>query len=120
MVSKKVVASLLLVYVVSMLAEQTKGFVPFFTKSDFQKMQVTPKTGAGALNKPGKVFLPPSSPKLCQCTLFPRMTQPIDTGEKSCFQHLSAHWIAIAFCGEYSHPSASLRKMMGTHARSPN
>lgn len=45
MVSKKVVASLLLVYVVSMLAEQTKGFVPFFTKSDFQKMQVTPKTG---------------------------------------------------------------------------
>lgn len=69
MISKKVVVSLLLVYVVSMLAEQTKGFMPFFTKSDFQKMQVTPKTGAGALNKPGKVFLPPSSPKLCQCTL---------------------------------------------------
>ena len=69
--SKKVVASLLLVYVVSMLAEQTEGFVPFFTQSDFQKMQVTPKkctAGAGALNKPGKVFLPPSSPKLCQCT----------------------------------------------------
>lgn len=43
MVSKKVVASLLLVYVVSMLAEQTEGFVPFFTQSDFRKMQVTPR-----------------------------------------------------------------------------
>uniref|UniRef100_U3IC45 Motilin/ghrelin domain-containing protein n=1 Tax=Anas platyrhynchos platyrhynchos TaxID=8840 RepID=U3IC45_ANAPP len=32
-------ASLLLVYVVSMLAEQTEGFVPFFTQSDFRKMQ---------------------------------------------------------------------------------
>ncbi|KAF1638722.1 Promotilin, partial [Eudyptes filholi] len=39
MVSKKVVASLLLVYVVSMLAEQTEGFVPFSTQSDFRKMQ---------------------------------------------------------------------------------
>lgn len=43
MVSKKVVASLLLVYVVSMLAEQTEGFVPFSTQSDFRKMQVTPR-----------------------------------------------------------------------------
>ncbi|KFM03247.1 Promotilin, partial [Aptenodytes forsteri] len=39
MVSKKVVASLLLVYVVSMLAEQTEGFVPFSTQSNFRKMQ---------------------------------------------------------------------------------
>ncbi|XP_066839187.1 promotilin isoform X2 [Anser cygnoides] len=39
MVSKKAVASLVLVYVVSMLAEQTEGFVPFFTQSDFRKMQ---------------------------------------------------------------------------------
>ncbi|NXW04599.1 MOTI protein, partial [Fregetta grallaria] len=39
MVSKKVVASLLLVYAVPVLAEQTEGFVPFFTQSDFQKMQ---------------------------------------------------------------------------------
>ncbi|XP_074781926.1 promotilin [Athene noctua] len=43
MVSKKVVAGLLLVYVVSMLAEQTAGFVPFFTQSDFQKMQLQEK-----------------------------------------------------------------------------
>ncbi|XP_074019634.1 promotilin [Numenius arquata] len=43
MVSKKVVASLLLVYVVSMLAEQTEGFVPFFTQSDFRKMQLQEK-----------------------------------------------------------------------------
>ncbi|PKU33261.1 promotilin isoform x2 [Limosa lapponica baueri] len=43
MVSKKVVASLLLVYVVSMLAEQTEGFVPFFTQSDFRKMQLPPQ-----------------------------------------------------------------------------
>lgn len=41
MVSKKAMASLLLVYMVSMLAEQTEGFVPFFTQSDFRKMQVT-------------------------------------------------------------------------------
>ncbi|XP_035203022.1 promotilin isoform X1 [Oxyura jamaicensis] len=39
MVSKKVMASLLLAYVVSLLAEQTEGFVPFFTQSDFRKMQ---------------------------------------------------------------------------------
>ncbi|KAM9217475.1 LOW QUALITY PROTEIN: promotilin [Leptosomus discolor] len=43
MVSKKVVASLLLVYVVAMLAEQTKDFVPFFTQSDFWKMQLQEK-----------------------------------------------------------------------------
>ncbi|KAM9268621.1 LOW QUALITY PROTEIN: promotilin [Morus bassanus] len=42
-VSKKVVASLLLVYVVSMLAEQTEGFMLFFTQSDFWKMQLQEK-----------------------------------------------------------------------------
>ncbi|XP_053819666.1 promotilin-like isoform X2 [Vidua chalybeata] len=40
MVSRKVVASLLLV---SLLAEQTQGFMPFFTQSDFQKMQLQEK-----------------------------------------------------------------------------
>ncbi|XP_064328531.1 LOW QUALITY PROTEIN: promotilin [Phalacrocorax carbo] len=39
MVSKKVVASLLLACMVSMLAEQAEGFMPFFTQSDFWKMQ---------------------------------------------------------------------------------
>uniref|UniRef100_A0A8C9EYM2 Motilin/ghrelin domain-containing protein n=1 Tax=Pavo cristatus TaxID=9049 RepID=A0A8C9EYM2_PAVCR len=39
MVSKKAVAALLLLYVMSVLAEQAEGFVPFFTQSDFQKMQ---------------------------------------------------------------------------------
>ncbi|KFU96736.1 Promotilin, partial [Chaetura pelagica] len=47
MVSKKVVASLLLVYMVSMLAEQTEGFVPFFTQSDFQKMQEKERNKGG-------------------------------------------------------------------------
>ncbi|KFZ47694.1 Promotilin, partial [Antrostomus carolinensis] len=47
MVSKKVVASLLLVYVVSMLAEQSEGFVPFFTQSDFQKMQEKERNKGG-------------------------------------------------------------------------
>lgn len=42
MVSRKVVASLLLLSLLSVLAEQTQGFMPFFTQSDFQKMQVTP------------------------------------------------------------------------------
>lgn len=42
MVSRKVVATLLLVSLLSVLAEQTQGFMPFFTQSDFQKMQVTP------------------------------------------------------------------------------
>lgn len=41
MISRKVVASLLLVSLLSLLAEQTQGFMPFFTQSDFQKMQVT-------------------------------------------------------------------------------
>ncbi|POI25407.1 hypothetical protein CIB84_010843, partial [Bambusicola thoracicus] len=39
MVSKKAVAGLLLLYVMSVLAEQAEGFVPFFTQSDIQKMQ---------------------------------------------------------------------------------
>ncbi|KAK2526642.1 Mln [Columba guinea] len=43
MVSRKAVAGLLVVYVVSMLAEQTDGFVPFFTQSDFRKMQLQEK-----------------------------------------------------------------------------
>ncbi|NXN64346.1 MOTI protein, partial [Himantopus himantopus] len=47
MVSKVVVASLLLVYVVSMLAEQTEGFVPFFTQSDFRKMQEKERNKGG-------------------------------------------------------------------------
>ncbi|NXC14830.1 MOTI protein, partial [Corythaeola cristata] len=47
MVSKKVVASLFLVYMVSMLAEQTEGFVPFFTQSDFRKMQEKERNRGG-------------------------------------------------------------------------
>ncbi|NXT81406.1 MOTI protein, partial [Zapornia atra] len=47
MVSKKVVASLLFVYVVSMLAEQAEGFVPFFTQSDFRKMQEKERNKGG-------------------------------------------------------------------------
>ncbi|NXP45983.1 MOTI protein, partial [Heliornis fulica] len=47
MVSKKVVASLLLVYVMSLLAEQTEGFVPFFTQSDFRKMQEKERNKGG-------------------------------------------------------------------------
>ncbi|XP_062365330.1 promotilin-like [Cinclus cinclus] len=43
MVSRKVVASLLLVSLLSVLAEQTQGFMPFFTQSDFQKMQLQEK-----------------------------------------------------------------------------
>ncbi|XP_072212324.1 promotilin isoform X2 [Excalfactoria chinensis] len=38
MVSRKA-AALLLLYVMSVLAEQAEGFVPFFTQSDLQKMQ---------------------------------------------------------------------------------
>ncbi|NWI32778.1 MOTI protein, partial [Sula dactylatra] len=47
MVSKKVMASLLLVYVVSMLAEQTEGFMLFFTQSDFWKMQEKERNKGG-------------------------------------------------------------------------
>eukprot|EP00076_Gallus_gallus_P004581 NP_001292058.1 motilin precursor [Gallus gallus] len=39
MASKKAVSGLLLLYVMSVLAEQAEGFVPFFTQSDIQKMQ---------------------------------------------------------------------------------
>ncbi|NXA39628.1 MOTI protein, partial [Eudromia elegans] len=39
MVSKKAVAALLVVYMVALLAEQAEGFLPFFTQSDFRKMQ---------------------------------------------------------------------------------
>ncbi|XP_009568120.2 promotilin [Cuculus canorus] len=47
MVSKKAVAGLLWVYVVSMLAEQNEGFVPFFTRSDFQEMQEKERNRGG-------------------------------------------------------------------------
>ncbi|XP_027645666.2 promotilin [Falco peregrinus] len=50
MVSKVAPASLLLVYTVSMVAEQTEGFVPFFTQSNFQKMQEN-KRNKGARGK---------------------------------------------------------------------
>ncbi|KAG6935427.1 motilin [Chelydra serpentina] len=40
MVSRKVVASLLVVYVVAMLAEQTEGYLAFFTRSDIERMQL--------------------------------------------------------------------------------
>ncbi|NXL96295.1 MOTI protein, partial [Alectura lathami] len=39
MVLKKVADSLLLLYAMSVLPEQTEGFMPFFTQSDFQIMQ---------------------------------------------------------------------------------
>ncbi|NXB64702.1 MOTI protein, partial [Struthidea cinerea] len=47
MVSRKVVTSLLLVSLLSVLAEQTQGFMPFFTQSDFQKMQEKERNKAG-------------------------------------------------------------------------
>ncbi|NXR51369.1 MOTI protein, partial [Hippolais icterina] len=47
MVSRKVVASLLLVSLLSVLAEHTQGFMPFFTQSDFQKMQEKERNKAG-------------------------------------------------------------------------
>uniref|UniRef100_A0A8B9PB80 Uncharacterized protein n=1 Tax=Apteryx owenii TaxID=8824 RepID=A0A8B9PB80_APTOW len=87
MVSKKVVAGLLLVYVVSMLAEQTEGFLPFFTQSDFRKMQVTHKKRtalAGALNNAGKVFLPSSPQALpvhAMPLLFSSSVPSIQTGD---------------------------------------
>lgn len=40
MVSRKTVATLLLVHVVAMLASQTEAFVPIFTYSELQRMQV--------------------------------------------------------------------------------
>ncbi|XP_010211727.1 PREDICTED: promotilin [Tinamus guttatus] len=39
MVSRKVVAALLVLHVVAVLAGHAEGFLPFFTQSDFQKMQ---------------------------------------------------------------------------------
>ncbi|XP_014427128.3 promotilin [Pelodiscus sinensis] len=39
MVSRKVVASLLVVYVAAMLAGQTEGYLAFFTRSDIERMQ---------------------------------------------------------------------------------
>ncbi|KAL9824652.1 promotilin isoform 1-T3 [Geothlypis trichas] len=47
MVSRKVVASLLLLSLLSVLAEHTQGFMPFFTQSDFQKMQEKERSKAG-------------------------------------------------------------------------
>lgn len=40
MVSRKVVAALVVVHVAAMLASQTEAFVPIFTYSELQRMQV--------------------------------------------------------------------------------
>ncbi|KAI5939239.1 Promotilin [Manis javanica] len=40
MVSRKAMAALLVVHVAAMLASQTEAFVPFFTYSELQRMQV--------------------------------------------------------------------------------
>ncbi|XP_051852374.1 promotilin isoform X2 [Antechinus flavipes] len=39
MMSSKIVATLLVMYIATMLAAQTEGFVPIFTYSDVQRMQ---------------------------------------------------------------------------------
>jgi len=68
-----VVASLLLVYMVSMLAEQTECFVPFLTQSDFWKMQVTPRNvllGLEPWINEEMCFFLPHPPNLCQFTLY--------------------------------------------------
>ncbi|XP_043858309.1 promotilin isoform X1 [Dromiciops gliroides] len=39
MVSSKIVATMLVMYIATMLAAQTEGFVPIFTYSDVQRMQ---------------------------------------------------------------------------------
>uniref|UniRef100_A0A8C4XXR8 Uncharacterized protein n=1 Tax=Gopherus evgoodei TaxID=1825980 RepID=A0A8C4XXR8_9SAUR len=49
MVSRKVVASLLVVYVVAMLAEQTEGYLAFFTRSDIERMQWGKSKGTGSV-----------------------------------------------------------------------
>lgn len=41
MVSRKAMAALLVVHVAAMLASQTEAFVPFFTYSELQRMQVS-------------------------------------------------------------------------------
>lgn len=43
MVSRRAVVILLVVYGMAMLAKQTEGFLPIFTHSDMQRMQVTPE-----------------------------------------------------------------------------
>lgn len=84
MVSKKAVASLVLVYVVSMLAEQTEGFVPFFTQSDFRKMQVTHETSCGgrSLEKRREGFFLPllPSPMCTMPPLIPSSAPSVRTG----------------------------------------
>ncbi|XP_074167349.1 promotilin [Sminthopsis crassicaudata] len=39
MMSSKIVATMLVMYIATMLAAQTEGFVPIFTYSDVQRMQ---------------------------------------------------------------------------------
>ncbi|XP_074792386.1 promotilin isoform X1 [Natator depressus] len=51
MVSRKVVTSLLVVYVVAMLAEQTEGYLAFFTRSDIERMQLQEKERSKAQKK---------------------------------------------------------------------
>nr|XP_060628618.1 promotilin [Anolis sagrei ordinatus] len=46
MVPKKVMATLLVLYTVAMLAEQSEGYTAFFTREDFRKMEESEKNKA--------------------------------------------------------------------------
>lgn len=59
MVSHKAVAALLVVHVATMLAAQTEAFVPFFTYSELQRMQVR---SPAAHQDQGAEHRPPSVP----------------------------------------------------------
>ncbi|XP_062974995.1 promotilin [Elgaria multicarinata webbii] len=46
MVPRKVMATLLLLYMVAMLAEQSEGYIAFYSREDFRRMQEKEKNQA--------------------------------------------------------------------------
>ncbi|XP_040838956.1 promotilin [Ochotona curzoniae] len=86
MVSRKTVATLLLVHVVAMLASQTEAFVPIFTYSELQRMQERERHRGHAKSlsvqqraEPAAAWVP-AEPALEEESRRSQLTAPVEIG----------------------------------------
>ncbi|XP_019516461.1 PREDICTED: promotilin isoform X1 [Hipposideros armiger] len=100
MVSRKAVASLLLIHVAAMLASQTEAFVPIFTYSEFQRMQEKER------NKGQKKSLSEQQRSVEVSALDPaeptkeedlviKLTAPVEIGMRMNSRQLEKYWAAL-------------------------
>ncbi|XP_055988096.1 promotilin [Sorex fumeus] len=103
MVSRKAVAALLLVHVVTMLAAQAEGFVPIFTHSELQRMQEKEqnrgrKRSLGEQRRAAEEAEPlttkdPADGEECPVIT---LTAPVEIGIRMNSRQLEKYWAALA------------------------